>query len=95
MIDDVEETILDKRRRLDILIRRRATERHRVGEVQRFNVLPVDLVERRETLAIIGAMIHQPVLRLLVGVYQPLEGDLRRERRGAGEHNRGKHEMRQ
>src|ERR1700722_19603472 len=33
----------------------------------------VDFVERRIALAVIGTVVHQPVLRLLVGVEEPLQ----------------------
>ena len=45
-----------------------ARERHGIDEPQSLDVVPVDAGEGREPLAVIGAVVHQPVLRLLVGL---------------------------
>jgi len=41
---------------------------HRIGEPQSLDVALVDARERREALAVVAAMVHQPVLRLLSGL---------------------------
>src|SRR5262249_17829218 len=56
-------------------------DRDRIGELEALNVRLVDLVERRVALGIIGAMIHQPVLRLAVGVDEAIGRDVSRHRR--------------
>ena len=78
---------------MDIFVRRRAAERHRVGEVERLDVLLVNLVEWREALTIVGAMVHQPVLRFLVGVDEALKCHLCGECGRTAQHGRGKHEI--
>ena len=65
LIDDVEEAVLRQRRRFEVLVRRGTADRDRVGELEVLDVVLVDLVERRVTLRIIGAVVHQPVLRFL------------------------------
>ncbi len=90
-IRDVDEAVLDQRRRLVEAVADGAAERHRVGELEALDVVLVDARERREALAVIGAVVHQPVLRLLVGVDEPLGRDIGRHgwhgcQCGAGEH---------
>src|SRR5215471_13595058 len=68
LVDDVEEAVLGQRCRLQVLVRRRAADRHRIGELEALDVVLVDARQRRITMRIIGAVVHQPVLRLLVGV---------------------------
>src|SRR5262249_61202377 len=41
------------------------------GELEVLDVIPVDARERREALAIVGAVVHQPVLRLAVRIEKP------------------------
>ena len=91
LVDDVEEAVLGQWRRLQIFVGRRAADRDGVGELQALDVVLVDLVERRVALRVVGAVVHQPVLRLLVGIDEPIRshvaGERRtcRERGGAGE----------
>ncbi len=86
-IRDVDEAVLGERGRLHELIGGDAAQRHRVEELQILDVRLVDLVERRIALAVIGAVVHQPVLRLRIG--EPLRRHVCRERRtrnhGAGQ----------
>ena len=63
-IGDVDEAVLGERGRLHELIGGDAAQRHGVEELQILDVRLVDLVERRIALAVIGAVVHQPVLRL-------------------------------
>ena len=70
-IRDVEETVFGERRCVGELVAGAAAERHRVGELEVLDVVLVDPRERREALAVIGAVVHQPVLRLLVGIEEP------------------------
>ena len=72
LIDDVEEAVLGQRRRLQILVAGGAADRDRIGELEVLDVVLVDLVERRVALRVIGAVVHQPVLRLLVGIDEPI-----------------------
>src|SRR5215471_11091685 len=60
-IGRVEESVLDKRRRHGELAAGAAAERHRIGELQILDVLSVDARQRREALAVVGAVVHQPV----------------------------------
>ena len=76
-IGDVEEAVLRQRRRLVGLVAGAAAERDRIGELEVLDVALVDPVEGREPLAVIAAVVHQPVLRLLVGIEEPF----RRRRR--------------
>ncbi len=76
-IGDVEEAVLGERRRLVEFVAGAAAERHRIGELEVLDVVLVDARERREALAVIGAMVHQPVLRLLVGIDEPLAASRR------------------
>ena len=45
---------------------------------QVLDVVLVDLIQRAVVPALEGAVIHQPVVRVLVGVEQTVPGDLRR-----------------
>src|SRR6266481_1130660 len=47
-----------------------ARERDRICELEALDVVLVDAGERREALAVIGAVIHQPVLRLPIRIEQ-------------------------
>ena len=76
LIDDVEEAVLGERRRLQVLVRRGAADRDRIGELEVLDVRLVDPLERRVTLRVIGAVVHQPVLRLAVGIDEPLRRHL-------------------
>ena len=62
--------------------------RHRIGELELADIFLVDPVERRIALRVIGAMVHEPVLRLPVGVDEPLRRHVPRHRR-AGRQRRG------
>jgi hypothetical protein len=91
-VSDVEEAILGERGGFVELITGAAAERHRISELQSLDVVAIDARERREALAIIGAMVHQPVLRLLVGIDEPLGRDVGRQgwqRDGCGAGNEG------
>jgi hypothetical protein len=88
-IGDVEEAVLGERCRLDEFTAVGAGERHRIGEFQALDVGLVDAGERREALAVITAVVHQPVLRLLVGIEQPLRRHLGRQHGRCGEHAAG------
>ena len=83
LVDDVEEAVLGERRRLQVLVRRSAADRHGIGELEVLDVGLVDLVERREALRIIGAVVHQPVARLLVGIDEPVRRHVGGEGAGA------------
>ncbi len=93
VVDDVHEAVLDQRRRLDGLVAVGAADRDREQQLEVLDVVLVDLLERREPLGIVAAVNHQPVLRLLVGICEPLighlgrgcAGDERRRRNRAGE----------
>src|SRR5262249_56899971 len=50
LVDDVEEAVLGERGCLQILVRRRAADRHREGELEVFDVVLVYARERREAL---------------------------------------------
>ena len=58
-----------------------ATERYSVGKLEALDVVSVDPGQWRKPLAIIGTMVHQPVLRLLVGVDEPIRGHVAGEGR--------------
>ncbi len=64
LVGDVEEAILGERRRFEVLVRRGAADRYRVSELEILHVAFVDLVQRRIALCVVGAVVHQPVLRL-------------------------------
>ena len=89
LVDDVEEAVLGQRRRLQVLVGRRSPDGEGIGQLQALDVVLVDLVERRVALRVVGAVVHQPVLRLLVGIDEPIrshvagEGRAGRERGGA------------
>jgi hypothetical protein len=86
-IRDVEEAVLGKRGRFDEFPAIGAGKRHCIGELEPLDVILIDAGERREALAVIGAVVHQPVLRLLVGIEEPLRrhvGSERRRRQHAG-----------
>ena len=85
-IGDVEEAVLGERRRLQELVAGAAAERHRIGELEVLDVVLVDARERREALPVIGAVVHQPVLRLRIG--EPLRRHIGsgRERRSGEQH---------
>ena len=72
LVDDVEEAVLGERGRFQVLVRRGAADRDRIGELEVLDVRLVDLVERRVALRVIGAVVHQPVLRLVVGIDEPV-----------------------
>ena len=76
-IGHVEETVLSERRRVGEFVSRTAAERHRIGELEVLDVVAVDARERRKALTIVSAMVHQPVLRLLVRIHQPVRCNLR------------------
>ena len=78
-VGDVDEAVLDKRRRLDPFVAGGTAERHRIGELEVLDVVPVDAGERREALAVIGAVVHQPVLRLAVGIEEPFRRHVGRQ----------------
>jgi hypothetical protein len=71
-IRDVQKAVLGERRRLVEFVAGIAAERHRVSELEVPDVVAVDPGERREPLTVIGAVVHQPVLRLLVGAGETL-----------------------
>jgi hypothetical protein len=81
LIGEIEEPVLGKRRRFEVLVCGSAADRNRVSDLERLHVPFVDLVERRITLRIIGAVIHQPVLPLPVGIDESLRSDLGGKRR--------------
>ena len=89
LIDDIEEAVFGERRRLEIFVRGRAAERDRISELEVLDVVLVDGVERRIALRVIGAVVHQPVLRLLVGIDQPIGRDVAGQCRRAREHGAG------
>ena len=76
-VGDVEKAVLGERGRHDILVGGAAAERDGIGELEPLDVALVDAGEGREALTIIGAMVHQPVLRLLVGIDEPLRRHVR------------------
>ena len=82
LVDDVEEAVLGQRRRLQVFVGRRAADGDRIGELEALDVVLVDLVERRVALRVIGAVVHQPVLRLLVGIDEPIRTSRRRQTPG-------------
>ncbi len=84
-IDGVEKAVLGERRRLVELVAGRAAERHRVGEFEPLDVPLVDAIERRIALAVIGAVVHQPVLWL--GIGEPRGRDLGGKRRCRRDHH--------
>jgi amidase len=53
----------------------------RIGELEALDVIFVDARERREPLSVISAVVHQPVLWLLVRIHQALRRHFRRQRR--------------
>ena len=81
LIDDVKEAVLGQRRRLQVLVGRGAADRDCVGELEVLDVVLVDLVERRVALRVVGAVVHQPVLRLLVGIDEPIRSHVAGESR--------------
>src|SRR5262249_50219398 len=62
-----------------------AADGDRIGELEVLDVGLADLVERREALGVVGAMVHQPVVWLLVGVDQPLRCHVGGERQPRGD----------
>jgi hypothetical protein len=87
LIGDIEEPVLGERRCLEVLIRRGTADRDRIDELEVLNGVLVDLVERRVTLRVIGAVVHQPVLRLAVNICEALRSDLGGERRWRCDHH--------
>ena len=85
-IRDVEEAVLGERRRLDEFLGGAAGERNREGELQVFDIVLADAGKRREALAVIAAVVHQPVLRLAIRIGEPGRRDLGREGRRRREH---------
>jgi hypothetical protein len=77
----VDEAVFNERRRLDVFVAGRAGKRHRVGELEILDVALVGARQRREALAIVRAMVHQPVLRLAIRIEQPLRRHVGREGR--------------
>src|SRR5204862_7372862 len=67
-IGNVDEPVLDQRRCFAPFVASRAAEYNRIGELEIFDVVLVDARERREALTIVGAVVHKPVLRLVIGV---------------------------
>jgi hypothetical protein len=90
-VGEIEEAVLGERRRHHVLVGRDAAERNRVGDLQSLGGIAVDAGERREALPVISAMIHQPVLRFLVGIDEPLRRHVGRvcgpRHHGGGEQN--------
>ena len=80
-IGDVEEAIFGECGRLVVFLAGRVTQRNRICKSQPFDVALVDRVERREALRVIGAVIYQPIVRLLVGIDEPLRRHLGRDDR--------------
>jgi hypothetical protein len=72
LIDDIEESVFRQRSCLQVLVEAGTAERDRIGKLERFDVAGVDLVERRIALRVVAAVVHQPVLRLLVDIGEPL-----------------------
>ena len=82
LVDDVEEAVLGQRRRLQVLVGRRSPDGEGIGELQALDVVLVDLVERRVALRVVGTVVHQPVLRLLVGIDEPIRSHVAGEAPG-------------
>jgi hypothetical protein len=76
LIDHVEEAVLGERRRLQVLVGRSAADGDGIGELERLDVALVDLLEWRVALGVVGAVVHQPVVRLLVGIGEPIRRHL-------------------
>ena len=70
----VQNAVHDQRR--GFKLSRRASLVHPLRD-QRLHIRRVDLIQRAEAAARVVARIRQPVLRLLGGIEQPLECDLR------------------
>ena len=86
MIRDVEEAVFGKRGRFQVLVRRRAADRDRIGELQVLDIARVDALKRRIALRVIGAVVHEPVLRLAVGIGEALGRDIGGQGGRDGEH---------
>src|SRR5262249_29072709 len=90
-VGDVEKAVLHQWRCMNDFHAGPAAERHRVSEPQSLDVAFVYAGEWRETLAVVAAMVHQPVLRLFVRIEEPLCRDLS----GQGRNRDGEHAARQ
>ena len=73
-IGDVEEAVVNQRRRLDVFVGGRSAQRDREGELEIPGVRLVDDVERREPLRVVVVVVHQPVARFRIE--QALVGDI-------------------
>jgi hypothetical protein len=69
----------------------RAAKWHRISELQVLDIISVDEGERRISLRIIGAVVHEPVLRLVVRIHEPLWGNLGRQRPRPGDYQASEH----
>jgi len=75
-IGDEDEPAFGERSCVDEFIAGAAAERHRIGELEVLDVTLVDPCQWRIALAVVSAVIHQPVLRLLVRIDQPIRCDV-------------------
>jgi hypothetical protein len=57
LVDDVEETVLGERSRLQVLVRGGTADRNRIGELEVLDVTLVDPIKRRVPLRVIGAAL--------------------------------------
>src|SRR6202030_2178993 len=66
-IRDVEKAVFGERRRFVEFVAGAAAEWNRVGKLEALDGVPVNPGERRKPLAVIGAVVHQPVAWLRDG----------------------------
>ena len=93
-IGDVHDAVKDQGRGLEVMPSLHLIHPH---GAQLLDVGPIDLVERREALGIVGAVRGQPAARLAVGLPDTVVAQLRRQVHGQqqrdGDDQRGFHRM--
>src|SRR5437588_6578783 len=65
-VGDVEEAVIDQRRRFDVFVGRHTAQCYREGELEILDVGFVDDIQWREPTGAVIVVIHQPVLRLRI-----------------------------